>query len=336
MIKLKNLWKVALATMAMTAMLVACDEGSSKKDDNKGGDSLGGTGVYSYTVDIKDISGAWGGSTKSPAFSVVLLTDELFDLCKAKGDFKQAPADTPEYQIGAYGDMRISDTSKTGNFAPYGKSAEDQNYTGVAVTIDEATVTVTVDMTKLVITDLKALWTGDKEGVMTNDDIVDLKGYKPYVVALSSETADPDNYCFSAWSGAVMKMEEGATFPSGELIKDAPAVTLTINDVNSVKGTINGWSQTNLLADDSFEFTYSSTMTEVRFIYIVFDEEGNDAGKNFKPQGSECEALDTDVAIKDDEGTEDYCKFALSLFEDGATYKVTLDKAKSTCKITKK
>ena len=35
MIKLKNLWKVALATMAMTAMLVACDEGSSdKKDDD--------------------------------------------------------------------------------------------------------------------------------------------------------------------------------------------------------------------------------------------------------------------------------------------------------------
>lgn len=34
MIKLKNLWKVALATMAMTAMLVACDDSSSSKSDD--------------------------------------------------------------------------------------------------------------------------------------------------------------------------------------------------------------------------------------------------------------------------------------------------------------
>ena len=227
MIKLKNLWKVALATMAMTAMLVACDEGSSKKDDNKGGDSLGGTGVYSYAVDIDDISVAWGGSPESPAFSVVLLTDELFDLCKAASNFKQAPADTPEYQIGAYGNMTLTDTSDTGNFAIYGLNPVDgiyQYYAGVAAAVTDTTVTVTVDMTKLVITDLKALWTGDKEANMGDDDIVDLKGYKPYIIALSSETADPDNYCFNAWNCDVMKMEEGADFPSGELKKTAPVV----------------------------------------------------------------------------------------------------------------
>ena len=33
MIKLKNLWKIALATMAMSTMLVACD--TAKEDDDK-------------------------------------------------------------------------------------------------------------------------------------------------------------------------------------------------------------------------------------------------------------------------------------------------------------
>ena len=33
MIKLKNLWKVALATMAMSAMLVACDSTSNTEDE---------------------------------------------------------------------------------------------------------------------------------------------------------------------------------------------------------------------------------------------------------------------------------------------------------------
>ena len=35
MIKLKNLWKIALATMAMSAMLVACDTGSTDTEEKK-------------------------------------------------------------------------------------------------------------------------------------------------------------------------------------------------------------------------------------------------------------------------------------------------------------
>ena len=43
MIKLKNLWKIALATMAMSAMLVACDTTSDNgnKDDDEGGAAAG-------------------------------------------------------------------------------------------------------------------------------------------------------------------------------------------------------------------------------------------------------------------------------------------------------
>ena len=55
MIKLKNLWKVVLALMVMSAMLVACDTGSSDSDsdsgnktENNGGNTggNGGSGIY--------------------------------------------------------------------------------------------------------------------------------------------------------------------------------------------------------------------------------------------------------------------------------------------------
>ena len=127
MIKLKNLWKIALAAMTMSAMLVACEEPSkggsdTNEDTNKVVLAEGGEGVYSYTVNIADISGAWGGSKESPAFSVVLLTDEGLEKCIAEANFTVNPATAPEYQIGAFGNMKIADTSVTGVFAPYGQT----------------------------------------------------------------------------------------------------------------------------------------------------------------------------------------------------------------------
>jgi predicted small secreted protein len=126
MIKLKNLWKIALATMAMSAMLVACDTTSGGGSDN--GESSeekkilapGGEGVYSYTLNVADIAGAWGGNAKAPVFSVVLLTDAQFAACKTAGDFKLAPADAPEYQIAAYDNMKVLSTEDSGNYAIYG------------------------------------------------------------------------------------------------------------------------------------------------------------------------------------------------------------------------
>ena len=66
------------------------------------------TGIYSYKLDITDISGAWGGNMTSPAFSVVLLTDEQLVACQEALDFRQASMSEPEYQIGAFGNMKMS------------------------------------------------------------------------------------------------------------------------------------------------------------------------------------------------------------------------------------
>jgi hypothetical protein len=317
MIKLKNLWKIALATMAMSAMLVACDTGSSGSDDNenKGEEKIvapGGEGVYSYTVNIADISKAWGGSPKSPAFSVVLLTDAQLEACKAASNLKLAPAATPEYQIAGYGNMKIADTSAdAGDYALYGATAVNdvyQYYTGVAASFDDSTFTVTVDMTKLVLTDLKALWEGDKEAVMTNDDIVDLKGYKPYVCALSSQTIDADNYVFTAWNTDFMAMTEGATLPANP--KKAAPVVPTCKDLKFVAGTINGWTHAALV-DNAVTFTAAAD-TAFAFTNGSWD---------FKACGVTVEALNTEYKLV--EGGENIV-FADGVLTAGTEYTATL------------
>ena len=343
MIKLKNLWKIALATMTMSAMLVACDTESSdngKKNDDSG---LGLTGVYSYTVNRDDIAAAWGGSVDSPIFSVMFLDETALEIVKKEGNLKKNPFSHPEYQIGVFGNMRVTDKIEEGNFAVYGMKAVDnvyKYYDGVAVTITDTDLTVFVDTAKLVKTQLKATFKDEGNGDeadMTDKHSVKLEGYKPYVIALASKENDSDNYVASGFDADLMKMEEGATFPAGDLKKAAPVV-LTAKDINSVKGSVtDSWAIIDLAADGSFEFTYDKdTMKEIRFIYTVKKDDDSNAGKNFKVQGSECKALDTDVAVKDDEGDNTYCQFATSLFTDGTTYLVTLNKENSTCKVSEK
>ena len=336
MIKLKNLWKIALATMAMSAMLVACDTGSDDKDDDKkgGAESLGGKGVYSYTVNIADISTAWGGTTASPAFSVVLLNETTLAACTAAGDFKQATAAEPEYQVGAFGNMKIKDTASAGNFAVYGQSAVDdvfQYYNGVAVTVTAEDVTLYVDMAKLVKTDLKGLWkdTGNgDEAVMTGDDLVDLTGYKPYVIALGTEAVDPDNKAFTAWSADVMKMAEGATFPAGDLKKDAPIVPSTAS-INCIVGSINGWAHTPM-TDNTATFTAAGG-DQFSFTNGGWDYRFADAVVN---------ALDTEVELKEySAGDPPHVTFADGVLTAGTEYTVTfiaVDKHTAKVKVSAK
>ena len=277
-------------------------------------EDLGGTGVYSYTVNITDIAINWGTTTESPRFSVVLLNETTLAICSAASDFKQATAAEPEYIIEAFGNMRIRNTAVTGNHAVYGANVIDgeyQYYNGVAVTVTAEDVTLYVDMAKLVKTDLKALFkdTGNgDEAVMTGDDLVDLTGYKPYVIALGTEIADPDNYCFSAWMADVMKMAEGATFPTGDIKYDAPT-----NDLTHYAGTMTGtnWSHV-ALTDNSFTFTAAGN-DQFAFTNGTWE---------LKACGAEITGLDMEFALK--EGAVDNITFADGVLTEGTNYIVTL------------
>ncbi|MEE1291708.1 MAG: InlB B-repeat-containing protein, partial [Spirochaetota bacterium] len=298
-----------------------------------------GFGVYSYTLNIEDISTAWGGTTTSPTFSIFLLTDEQVEVCKAAINFKQAPADNPEYQLGAYGDMKITDTSKIGDYAVYGANPINdvyQYYNGVAATITNTTFTLTVDMTKLDKTQLKALFAENgmvSERPITEDDMVYLLDYKPYVIALGDYLVYEDNYVFTAWSADVMKMEEGATFPT-ELIEDDPKI-----QVSEMKFVCSNFGY--------FPITFSGDVAACEITYALANAAWGQkelAGIEFgicsdvswaqKFTGAAITALDTEVEVTF--GADNNNTVAADILEDGKTYVLTINAKNNTVKISAK
>ena len=266
-------------------------------------------GVFSYTLNIEDISTAWGGTTTSPSFSVILLTDEQVEACAAAGSLKISPEHTPEYQISAFGNMKITDTAQTGNFGVWGTGYN--YYDGIAATVTDTTVTLFVDMAKLNKTHLKALFATNSNGMdeqpITEDDIVDLFNYKPYVLALGTQEADSDNYVANIWSGDLMKMTVGATFP-----EDLQYVTPTCNDLKYIYGDIANSEQTKLI-DNSFTFTYMGG--------IYSDFYFSDGTYYFTYGGVTIDSLDTEIQLIENES---WSYFADGVLTEGKIYTITL------------
>ena len=269
------------------------------------------SGIYSYKLNLDEISSAWGGSTTSPAFSVVLLTDEQLADCKAAEDFYQATAAEPEYQISRYGNMKIADTSQTGDYAVYGSYVPDNEYKyydGIAVTVTENTFELFVDMSKIAQTQLWAHWVGNNQAHMTEYDIVDLTGYKPYVIALGQKQFDSDNYVFTAWSADVMKMTLATSFPT-DPVNAAPKV-LTYYDLKYIVGTMTDWAHTELTSntftftaagDDEFKFTSGTWDLAIGAAYVT--------------------ALNTEFKLQE---YANYITFADSLLTVGNEYTINL------------
>ncbi|MEE1290791.1 MAG: InlB B-repeat-containing protein, partial [Spirochaetota bacterium] len=267
--------------------------------------------IYSYKLNLDEISGAWGGSTTSPAFSVVLLTDEQVEACKAAEDFYQATVGEPEYQISGYGNMKIADTSRAGDYAVYGSNTVDNEfkyYDGVAVTVTENTFELFVDMSKIAQTQLWAHWVGNNQAHMTEYDIVDLTGYKPYVIALGQKQFDSDNYVFTAWSADVMKMTLATSFPT-DPVNAAPKV-LTYYDLKYIVGTMTDWAHTELTSntftftaagDDEFKFTSGTWDLAIGAAYVT--------------------ALNTEFKLQE---YANYITFADSLLTVGNEYTINL------------
>ena len=266
-------------------------------------------GVFTYTLNIEDISTAWGGTTTSPSFSVILLTDEQVEACAAAGSLKISPEHTPEYQISAFGNMKITDTAQTGNFGVWGTGYN--YYDGIAATVTDTTVTLFVDMAKLNKTHLKALFATNSNGMdeqpITEDDIVDLFNYKPYVLALGTQEADSDNYVANIWSGDLMKMTVGATFP-----EDLQYVTPTCNDLKYIYGDITNSEQTKL-TDNSFTFTYMGG--------IYSDFYFSDGTYYFTYGGVTIDSLDTEIQLIENGS---WSSFADGVLTEGKIYTITL------------
>lgn len=211
--------------------------------------------VYSYKLNIEDISGTWGGTTKSPMFSIIFMTDEQVEASKNYGEFNFSDK---AYQIFSYANMKIADTNQTGDYAVYGSLPVDdeyQYYTGVAATVTDTTFELLLDVSKLKKTEIKWFNSENASGeTLTDSDTLDLTDYKPYVIALGTENADSDNYVMTIWNGDMMEMTPSTTSFPTDLEYAAPKVAV-VGDI--------------AYSDGSTSADYNSTKTPVGIVIEV-------------------------------------------------------------------
>ena len=197
--------------------------------------TLGGTGVYNYTINIDALNNS-GNSKNYPSFSIFLMTDGQIESMKSDGnknvgksEILEATKTKPVYQICTYGEMR-TDTTKTGDYAVWGNTPVNgklEYYEGISASIKGTALSITVDMTKLANAELKSYLDGE-ETFMTDDDTVSLSNYKPYIsMNLDYDYDDYNSYIvcldFDDMYKRLYGMNSGASFPTNPE-KDAPAV----------------------------------------------------------------------------------------------------------------
>ena len=232
--------------------------------------TVGGTGVYNYSLYIDEID----GNQACPYFSILLLKDSQLEILSDDNNynddlaFLEASKTEPIYHICSYGDMRAS-TANSGNYAVWGETPVDgsfQYYNGVAAGINGTAFSVTVDMTKLANIQLKS-YLNTEETTMTNTDTVMLSGYKPYVIGLGDYDSEGYIMYLDRFDGRLCKMNVGASFPT-DLKKDAPAVP-SFKDLTYCMSNMSQYPIK--LENNSFAFVASTAP-----IYFYFTNYGYD------------------------------------------------------------
>ena len=282
--------------------------------------------VYSYKLNIEDISGTWGGTTKSPMFSIIFMTDEQVEASKNYGDFNFS---TPAYQFYSYANMKIADTNQTGDYAVYGSLPVDdeyQYYTGVAATVTDTTFELLLDVSKLKKTEIKWFNSENASGEMlTDSDTLNLTNYKPYVIALGTEINDPDNYVMTVWGADVMTMTPSTTSFPTDLEYAAPKVP-TCYDLTHIAGnaTIDEtgeWKHISL-NDNSYEFTYTYYGTdEYGDVYDAF--KFTNGSWEFQVGGANITALNTEFKLEESQNVGNIT-FDDGLLTVGRKYTISL------------
>ena len=183
------------------------------------------------------------------------MTDEHVEASKNYGEFNFSDK---AYQIFSYANMKIADTNQTGDYAVYGSLPVDdeyQYYTGVAATVTDTTFELLLDVSKLKKTEIKWFNSENASGeTLTDSDTLDLTDYKPYVIALGTENADPDNYTMTVWGADVMTMTPSTTSFPTDLEYAAPKVAV-VGDI--------------AYSDGSTSADYNSTKTPVGIVIEV-------------------------------------------------------------------
>lgn len=294
MIKLKNLWKVALATMAMSAMLVACDSTSNTEDEVTPGTYTAGTGVYELKAPKDKIGSTfntWGG------FGVLLLKEDQLTKLETT---KEGKSQFNPQKAGTFDNPTAQLTLGAENlkFPKYGTAqgnAEVKSGEKVAnsawATLDGENFTFYVDMSKILCEDsaveVKVFAdgneiTGDKW--LKSGRNLDLTGYKPYVIALfdgAEDVAGNKYAAYCSWGTGIWEMKTStATKPTsfGKFLEEA--------DVSAIDATTAAQAgATFQLKDASFKnannlpMTFKDGVATAKF--VVEEGEADGWGRGF-------------------------------------------------------
>ena len=267
------------------------------KDGEDGENGTGGSGsIYSYTVNIDDIdTDSFKEYGYLAGFPVYFLTAEQARLCQEAGGFN---SDIIKDKLYYAFHVFIPDTGKSGNYGVLGQLQNSNDLktnflNGIAATVTDTTLTITVDMAKIEQTQLIP----SIGGTITKDDIVDLTGYRPYIVGLEDKTTNPDDFV----AEGLMKMTSTATFPTD--IQYVPVSCYKL--VSYFTGQDSG-----SLSDNSFIF-----MGDASFTFAFVDNMWITAYG-----GVEIDSLDKEIRLVDG----GMISFADGVLTDGKAYIATL------------
>ena len=224
--------------------------GKDGENGTNGGTSGFGS-IYSYTVNIDDIYTGYKEDGYLAVFPVYFLTAEQVRLCQgASGGINSDIIDDKLYY---YLTGFIPDTGKSGNYGVLGplqnlNDLKTNFLNGIAATVTDTTLTITVDMAKIEQTQL----TASIGGPVTKNDIVDLTGYRPYIEGLGDKTTNPDDFV----TEGLMKMTPTATFPTDIQYVPVSCYKLVACYLSSqdIRRVIN--NSFIFTGDDSFEFVF--------------------------------------------------------------------------------
>ena len=216
-----------------------------------GTNGTGGSGsIYSYTVNIDDINNIEMNKATGilTGCFMYFLTAEQVRLCQEAGGFNDKLDDKLYYYLTGF----IPDTDKSGNCGVLGQLQNLNDFktnflNGIAATVTDTTLTITVDMAKIEQTQLTAS-IGDS---VTKNDIVDLTGYRPYIGGLGDKTTNPDDFV----AEGLMKMTPTATFPTDIQYVPVSCYKLTMYTSYHDSGSLPDNSFI-FMGDDSFEFVF--------------------------------------------------------------------------------
>ena len=269
------------------------------KDGENGTNGTGGSGsIYSYTVNIDDIyTASYKEDGYLAVFQVYFLTAEQVRLCQgASGGINSDIIDDKLYY---YLTGFIPDTGKSGNYGVLGQLQNPNDLktnflNGIAATVTDTTLTITVDMAKIEQTQL----TASIGGPVTKNDIVDLTGYRPYIRGLGDKTTNPDDFV----AEGLMKMTSTATFPTDIQYVPVSCYKLVACYVSSqdIRRVID--NSFIFTGDDSFEFVFMDSAYATVY------------------GGVEIDSLDKEIRLVDG----GMISFTDGVLTDGKTYIATL------------